>query len=179
MWLLRTEIKGDMLRVFVANYPDSIEFPLEPESILLIAKITISVETLEEFAYEVDIWDALVRPYIMPQRYSDYFSTYLGTPCKLAYVNLNIPRHIQGTLPPLSAQNGAHPVTGLSDGMPYLICAEESMEDLNSRMDSPVSIIRFRPNIVLKGGKPFEEDSWAEVEIGSAGKFWLLSRSPR
>ena len=53
------------------------------------------------------------------------------------------------------------------------------MQDLNSRMDSPVSIIRFRPNIVLKGGKPFEEDSWAEVEIGSAGKFWLLSRSPR
>jgi len=53
------------------------------------------------------------------------------------------------------------------------------MEDLNSRMDSPMSIIRFRPNIVLKGAKPFEEDSWAEVEIGSAGKFWLLSRSPR
>jgi len=40
-------------------------------------------------------------------------------------------------------------------------------------------VIRFRPNIVFKGGKPFEEDNWAEVTIGHAGKFWVLSRSPR
>jgi len=42
-----------------------------------------------------------------------------------------------------------------------------------------MSIIRFRPNIVLRGGKPFDEDSWAEITIGEAGKFWLLTRSPR
>jgi MOSC domain len=53
------------------------------------------------------------------------------------------------------------------------------MEDLNSRMEKPLSIIRFRPNIVLKGGQPFDEDKWAEISIGEAGKFWLLSRSPR
>jgi uncharacterized protein len=53
------------------------------------------------------------------------------------------------------------------------------MEDLNSRMEKPLPIIRFRPNIVLKGGKPFDEDHWAEVTIGDAGTFWLLSRSPR
>ena len=53
------------------------------------------------------------------------------------------------------------------------------MEDLNSRMEKPLSIIRFRPNIVLKGGKPFDEDNWAEIRIGDAGKFWLLARSPR
>jgi uncharacterized protein len=141
--------------------------------------LTISVETLEKLDSEVNIWDALVQPFIMPSKYSDYFSTYLGVSCKLVYVNLNIPRHIQGTLPPLSAQSGVHPVTGLSDGMPYLICAEESMQDLNNRMDTPMSIIRFRPNIVFQGGKPFDEDKWAEVEIGNAGKFWLLSRSPR
>src|SRR2546423_6239285 len=139
----------------------------------------MSVKTLEKLDSEVDIWDALVQPYIMPSKYSDYFSTYLGISCNLAYVNLNLPRYIQGTLPPLSAQNGIHPVTGFSDGMPYLICAEESMQDLNSRMDTPMTIIRFRPNIVFRGGQPFDEDKWAEVEIGNAGKFWLLSRSPR
>ena len=42
-----------------------------------------------------------------------------------------------------------------------------------------MSIIRFRPNIVLRGGKPFDEDNWAEITIGDAGKFWLLTRSPR
>jgi uncharacterized protein len=54
------------------------------------------------------------------------------------------------------------------------------MEDLNSRMESPMSVIRFRPNIVVRtDSAPFDEDHWAEIEIGEAGKFWLLSRSPR
>lgn len=53
------------------------------------------------------------------------------------------------------------------------------MEDLNSRMENAISIIRFRPNIVLQGGKSFDEDNWAEITIGEAGKFWLLTRSPR
>jgi uncharacterized protein YcbX len=59
------------------------------------------------------------------------------------------------------------------------ICAEESMEDLNSRMEVKIPIVRFRPNVVLQGGKPFDEDNWAEITIGDAGSFWLLSRSPR
>ena len=59
------------------------------------------------------------------------------------------------------------------------ICTEESMADLNSRMEKPLSVIRFRPNIVLQGGQPFDEDNWAEITIGDAGKFWLLTRSPR
>ena len=53
------------------------------------------------------------------------------------------------------------------------------MVDLNSRMEKPMSLIRFRPNIVLQGGKPFDEDNWAAITIGEAGKFWLLTRSPR
>ena len=43
-----------------------------------------------------------------------------------------------------------------------------------------MSVIRFRPNIVVRTeSAAFDEDLWAEIEIGQAGKFWLLSRSPR
>ena len=59
------------------------------------------------------------------------------------------------------------------------VCAEESMEDLNSRMEKPLPIIRFRPNIVVKGAKAFDEDHWAEITIGEGGRFWLYLRSPR
>jgi len=52
------------------------------------------------------------------------------------------------------------------------------MVDLNSRMEKLLPVVRFRPNIVLRGGKPFDEDTWAEITIGEAGKFWLLTRSP-
>jgi hypothetical protein len=69
---------------------------------------------------EVDIWDANVKSFHMGDEYSTFFATYLGTPCKLAYVDLNGRRYIQGTLPPEYAQNGQHPITGLSDGAPFL-----------------------------------------------------------
>jgi hypothetical protein len=69
---------------------------------------------------EVDIWHALVKSFDMGDKYSTFFSTFLGTPCKLAYVDLNGRRYIQGTLPPEYAQNGKHPITGLSDGAPFL-----------------------------------------------------------
>jgi hypothetical protein len=69
---------------------------------------------------DVDIWGALVKPYDMGEKCSNFFSTYLGTECKLAYVNLKRPRFIQGPLPPDYAQKGKHPETGLSDGAPFL-----------------------------------------------------------
>lgn len=40
---------------------------------------------------------------------------------------------------------------------PILLASESSLADLNSRLDSPVQIIRFRPNIVVGGDlDPFE-----------------------
>jgi hypothetical protein len=75
---------------------------------------------LEYIPTEVDIWGALVKPFDMGEKYSKFFSTYLGITCKLAYVNLELPRYIQGSLPPENAQKGKHPVTGLSDGAPFL-----------------------------------------------------------
>ena len=78
------------------------------------------LSTLKYIPSDVDIWGALCRPFDMGEEYSSYFSTFLGIPCRLAYVNAEVPRYIQGPLPPLYCQQGAHPRTGLSDGAPYL-----------------------------------------------------------
>ena len=78
------------------------------------------LSTLKHIPSDVDIWGALCRPFDMGEEYSSYFSTFLGIPCRLAYVNVEVPRYIQGPLPPLYCQQGAHPRTGLSDGAPYL-----------------------------------------------------------
>jgi uncharacterized protein YcbX len=80
-------------------------------------------EDLRRLGYiptDVDIWGAIVRPFDMGEEYSKFFSTFLGARCRLAYVNLEFPRYIQGPLPPVDAQEGRHPVTGLSDGAPFL-----------------------------------------------------------
>ena len=56
--------------------------------------------------------------------------------------------------------------TGFADGYPILIISEESLNDLNAKMDAPVPMNRFRPNVVVKGCAPFEEDTWKRIKIG-------------
>ena len=45
-----------------------------------------------------------------------------------------------------------------SDGFPYLIVSQASLDDLNRRLPRPLPMNRFRPNIVLDGMPPYGED---------------------
>ncbi|CAB3248947.1 unnamed protein product [Arctia plantaginis] len=47
------------------------------------------------------------------------------------------------------------------------VLSEASLDDLNSRLkEVQVTDTHFRPNIVLSGGKPYDEDNWKFVKIG-------------
>ena len=52
------------------------------------------------------------------------------------------------------------------DGYPILVCSVESLADLNTRLDEPVAMERFRPNIVVEGLGAFGEDRVGEARIG-------------
>jgi len=54
-----------------------------------------------------------------------------------------------------------------ADGFPFLICNEASLSDLNARLDSPVGMTRFRPNIVVRGAKAYAESDWKRIRIGA------------
>ncbi|MBV6451204.1 MAG: putative protein YcbX [Anaerolineales bacterium] len=56
--------------------------------------------------------------------------------------------------------------TGFADGYPILLISEESLQDLNSRLESPLPMNRFRPNLVVRGCEPFAEDTWNRIQIG-------------
>jgi uncharacterized protein YcbX len=56
--------------------------------------------------------------------------------------------------------------TGFADGYPILLASEGSLEDLNARLETPVPMNRFRPNLVVRGCPPFEEDRWKRIRIG-------------
>ncbi len=57
--------------------------------------------------------------------------------------------------------------TGFADGYPILLTSEEGLQDLNTHLETPVPMNRFRPNIVVKGCKPFAEDTWNRIRIGN------------
>ncbi len=54
----------------------------------------------------------------------------------------------------------------LADGFPLLLVSQASLADLNSRLERPLLMDRFRPNLVVSGCEPFAEDSWKLVRVG-------------
>ncbi|WP_409522358.1 MOSC domain-containing protein [Nitrincola sp. MINF-07-Sa-05] len=75
--------------------------------------------------------------------------------------------------------------TAFSDGFPFLITTEASLDALNQQLRergaSPVGMERFRPSIVLRdidgAGQPFAEDGWKQVREQS-GAYELGIRKP-
>ncbi|MCK7551811.1 MOSC domain-containing protein [Marinobacter goseongensis] len=54
---------------------------------------------------------------------------------------------------------------GFADGFPLLVANLLSLEELNTRLETPVEMIRFRPNIVIEGAGAWQEDHWHELQI--------------
>jgi uncharacterized protein YcbX len=77
---------------------------------------------------------------------------------------------------------GQSPSTALVDGFPILIACESSLQELNRRLiakgKQPLPMSRFRPNIVLTGTEPFDEDSWKVISIGGI-LFHIVKGCPR
>jgi uncharacterized protein len=46
------------------------------------------------------------------------------------------------------------------------VISQASLEDLNQRLPTAVSMQRFRPNIVISGSAAFAEDTWQQIKIG-------------
>jgi uncharacterized protein YcbX len=47
-----------------------------------------------------------------------------------------------------------------------LLASESSLDDLNRRLDTPITMERFRPNFVLSGAAPWAEDRFRELRVG-------------
>ena len=53
-----------------------------------------------------------------------------------------------------------------ADAYPFLLLSQGSLDQLNRRLNLPVPMDRFRPNIVVEGCPPHAEDSWKAIRIG-------------
>ena len=63
--------------------------------------------------------------------------------------------------------------SSLQDATPFHLTTEESLDDLNGRMESPIPMNRFRPNLVVRGGAPYAEDGWKTISIGETTLDWI------
>ncbi len=111
---------------------------------------------------KVNIWDDEVEGREVSAHISSWFTQYLGKEVYLVSMTEETNRLID-----IRYASNAEMVS-FADGYPLLLANTASMDDLNEKLDSPVEVDRFRPNIVIEGVQPFEEDDWAKLSIGTA-----------
>jgi uncharacterized protein YcbX len=108
---------------------------------------------------DVVIWDDTVVGDFYDQTIDGWFSKILGIKCHL----VKMPESTQRIVDKTYAKNKT---VSFADAFPFLIIGQASLDDLNSRLEKPLPMNRFRTNFVFTGGKPFEEDSWKKFRIG-------------
>ena len=104
----------------------------------------------------VQMWSEPMAAWVVKEA-TPWVSAFLGGDYRLVYMpesTLRIHAHLPEQ--PLS----------FVDGNPLHLLSEASLADLNGRSEIPVSIARFRPNLVVTGCAAFAEDTWQRLQIG-------------
>ena len=110
----------------------------------------------------VEVWKSKdVSAIDQGEESAQWLSDWLGVSVRLVHVADGFKRKLN---PEYAVHADDH--TGFADGYPILIISEESLQDLNSKLDSAVPMNRFRPNIVIRGCEPFAEETWKRIRIG-------------
>ncbi|SEM91683.1 hypothetical protein SAMN04488505_10739 [Chitinophaga rupis] len=151
MACLHVELHDDYLVVINIHKPDFFyPIPLQP----------LTTETTM-----VTVWDDECPAQWVSAKADAWFSEQLEISCRLVHMPDSSHRHVDERY----ANNKE--ITSFSDGYPLLMIGQASLDDLNSRLASPLPMNRFRPNIVFTGGLPFQEDDMQQFGIGDI-RFW-------
>jgi uncharacterized protein len=107
----------------------------------------------------IRIWNDDVDAIVIPDGGS-FFTRYLGAAASLFYVPDDALRVVE----PEYAEPGDR--VGFADAYPILVASLTSLADLNARLEVPVPMDRFRPNVVVDGAEPFREESSTALVLG-------------
>jgi uncharacterized protein YcbX len=109
---------------------------------------------------EVVIWQDTVAAIACEGDADLWLSDYLDTECRLVRLGDDSHRAVD------PAHALATDQVGFADGFPFLLISQASLDDLGARMERELSMLRFRPNLVVAGCDSFAEDTWKRLRIG-------------
>ncbi|MGH3165707.1 MAG: MOSC domain-containing protein [Trebonia sp.] len=106
---------------------------------------------------------------------SEWLTKITGDPVRLVYLDDPTRRRVD---PDYSLDTDR---VSFADGFPLLMVSEASLARLNDWIAegpnpdaAPLPVARFRPNVVISGASPWQEDEWRSIRIGD-----VTFRSPK
>jgi uncharacterized protein YcbX len=128
-----------------------------------MAPLEVPLQPNSTVATRVTVWDDTCDATWLGETAAGWFSDFLGCACSLVHMDADSIRPANQTFAPPGAR------VSFADGFPFLLISEASLTDLNRRLAEPLPMNRFRPNLVVTGGEPYQEDQWSRIEIGDIG----------
>lgn len=147
-----------------------------------VPSISISLKNNPEDIIELTVCGDRCIGLKYSEEVNQWFSSVLNYNCTLVRIGNNFADRFSGgrnlrhqemngiTNQTLAPEAKNHCPIAFPNESQFLIISQASIEDLQSRIphydSQSASAINFRPNLVIRGGKPYQEDYWQEVTIG-------------
>lgn len=164
-WLLVDEKRQFLTQ---REYPQMAKFQTEVENEGLNFSfegnnLTVPLQANSEKTENVKIWSSIVKAKYYADDVNKWFSENLRTRCSLVLM----PEESKRIVNPIYAVRKFEDTVSFADGYPFLLIGENSLTDLNDKLENALPMNRFRPNFVVSGAKAFAEDSWKKIKIGA------------
>ncbi|MCG6539031.1 MOSC domain-containing protein [Pseudomonas sp. KSR10] len=106
------------------------------------------------------IWRETLRVPDAGDAAAAWLTRLLERPCRLVH----LPNALGIQIDQYYARPGE--LTGFSDGFPFLLIGQRSLDDLSARVGQLLDVRRFRPNLLIADSAPYAEDGWRRIRIG-------------
>jgi uncharacterized protein len=127
--------------------------------------LLLPARTAPGAARDVVVWQSDVKGFDGGDAAAAWLSARVGTGVRLVRFDRALTRPCN---PEYAGDSGAH--TMFADGYPILVIGAASLADLNARLSASggreLPMNRFRPNVVLAGLPPYDEDHVATITAG-------------
>ena len=134
--------------------------------------VNIPVDSEYNEVTTVQVWSDKCKAIFVSQELDEWFSEMLSIKCRLVYMPDSSKRRVDSRY----AENKE--ITSFTDGYPFLLIGQSSLDDLNMRLTEPLPMNRFRPNIVFTGAEPYQEDKIQHFSINDI-QFYGVKLSSR
>ena len=125
-----------------------------------LSPLSLPLSLAEGVRESVVVWGTRFAAIRGPAEADRWFQSYLSTDCRLVFMPTHFNRPVEPGFAPPDTK------VAFADGYPLLLISQASLDELNGRLDSRIHMDRFRPNLVVGGGAPYQEDSWRRIRIG-------------
>lgn len=124
-------------------------------------QLFVDTSELTDDTMRVDVWGAQFACHKMSESVNAWWTKTLKQEVIMVYMTDDDIRHKYYGPDLLKSTE-----VSFADGYPYLVAGTASLRVLNSKLDRPVPMSRFRANIIIETNEPHEEDEWGVFAIG-------------